>query len=59
MHEEGGIDVHNRFYGQRLIFDSIDWLDNGFLNGTITIPAEYPEVRSWLNADASGVATRP
>ena len=59
MHEEGGIYVHNRFYGKRLIFDSIDWLDNGVLNGTITIPAEYPEARTWLNADTSGVATRP
>jgi hypothetical protein len=59
MDEEPCIYVHNRFYGKRLIFDSIDWLDNGVLNGTITIPADFPEARSWLNADASGVATRP
>ncbi len=59
MHDEPSIYVHNRFYGKRLIFDSIDWLDNGVLNGTITIPADYPEARTWLNADAGGVATRP
>lgn len=59
MHEEPCIYVHNRFYGKRLIFDSIDWLDNGVLNGTITIPVEYPDARVWLNANASGVATRP
>jgi len=51
--------VHNRYYGKRLIFDSIDWLDNGALNGTITVPAEYPEARIWLGADENGVATRP
>ena len=58
MHEESGIWVHNRIYGRRLIFDSIDWLDNGVLNGTITIPAEYPDARRWLNADGNGVANR-
>lgn len=51
--------LHNSKYGKRLIFVSIDWMDNGVLNGTITIPAEYPEARVWLNANASGVATRP
>ena len=28
--------VHNSRYTRRLIFDSIDWLDNGSLDGTIT-----------------------
>jgi hypothetical protein len=37
MREEPCIYVHNRIYGRRLIFDSIDWLDNGVLNGTISI----------------------
>jgi len=59
MSEEPCIYVHNRYYGKRLIFDSIDWMDNGALNGTITIPAEYPEARTWLNADDNGVAARP
>lgn len=55
--EKGGF-VHNRIYVKRLIFDSIDWLDNGALNGTITIPAAYAEARTWFGADASGVVTR-
>jgi hypothetical protein len=59
MSEESGIYLHNSFYGKRLIFDSIDWMDNGILNGTITIPADYPDARIWLNADSNGVATRP
>lgn len=59
MSEEACIYLHNSKYGKRLIFDSIDWMDNGVLNGSITIPAEYPDARIWLNADASGVATRP
>ena len=28
--------VHNRFYVKRILFDSIDWLDNAVFNGTIT-----------------------
>ncbi|MDD2500250.1 MAG: cytochrome C, partial [Geobacter sp.] len=57
--ERGGF-VHNRIYVKRLIFDSIDWLDNGALNGTITIPAAYAEARAWFGADAAGVvAKRP
>jgi len=59
MFDEPCIYVHNRFYGKRLIFDSIDWLDNGVLNGTLTVPAAYPEARAWLNANSSGVASRP
>jgi len=56
--------VHNRTYVKRLIFDSIDWMDNGVLDGTITLsPAmvtAYPEAALWLNANATtGVATRP
>lgn len=51
--------VHNRYYVKRLIFDSIDWMDNGVLNGTITVDATaYPEAAAWLGA-TSGTATRP
>lgn len=39
MTEEEGIFVHNSRYGKRLIFDSIDWLDNGVLNGNISSSA--------------------
>jgi hypothetical protein len=63
MTEEKGAFVHNRKYVRRLIFDSIDLLDNGVLDGTITIDAAslaaYPEGAAWLKADATtGVATR-
>ncbi len=42
-------------------FDSLDWLDNYSLDGTITIDAAtYPEAAHWLGADISGVvAARP
>jgi hypothetical protein len=56
--------VHNRFYVKRLIFDSIDWLDNGVLNGTISIDATtYPNAALWFGAPAGTTgtftATRP
>jgi hypothetical protein len=50
--------VHNSIYTRRLLFDSIDWLDNGVLDGTITIPANYGNARFWLHADNDGVASR-
>lgn len=56
---EAGAFAHNRFYVKRLIFDSIDWLDNGVMDGQITIGAVYPEARIWLTADlVTGIATR-
>jgi len=53
--------VHNRYYAKRIIFDSLDWLDNGALDGTITIDATtYPGAAEWLGADeTTGEATRP
>lgn len=49
--------VHNFIYAKRMIFDSIDWLDNGILDGVITIPPDG-DVRVWLQADSNGVARR-
>ena len=58
--EEAGAYAHNSKYAKRLIFDSIDWMDNGAFNNTITIPVEYPNARAWFGADAAGVvASRP
>ncbi|MSN26163.1 MAG: cytochrome C [Geobacter sp.] len=59
--EDPGGYAHNRFYVKRLIFDSIDWLDNHVFDGTITINAvTYPKAAAWFGADAiTGVATRP
>lgn len=54
LHHEPGAYAHNRFYAKRLIFDSLDWLDNGVLDGTITIDAAtYPEADAWLASGAS------
>jgi hypothetical protein len=33
-HDPGGY-THNRFYAKRLIWDAIDWIDNGVLDGSI------------------------
>ena len=61
LSSEAGAFAHNRNYIKRLLFDAIDWLDNGVLNGTITINATaYPDAATWFRADATtGVATRP
>lgn len=61
LHHEPGGYAHNRFYVKRLIFDSVDWLDNGVLDDTITIDAvTYPEAAVWFGADeVTGDATRP
>lgn len=59
--EDPGGYAHNRIYVKRLLFDSIDALDNGVLDGTITINAtSYPKAAAWFGANATtGVATRP
>lgn len=59
-HEQGAF-AHNPDYAKRLLFDSIDWLDNGVLDGTITIDAAaYPDAASWFEAaPATGITDRP
>ncbi|QOX79328.1 C-type polyheme cytochrome OmcB [Trichlorobacter lovleyi] len=62
--DEPGAYVHNRTYVKRLIFDSIDFMDNGVLDGTITLSSAmmtaYPDAVAWLRANATtGVASRP
>ena len=40
-------------YVKRIIFDSIDWLDNAVFNGTITVNATtYPKAAAWFGAPA-------
>jgi len=54
MVEEPCIYVHNDFYGKRLLFDSIDWLQDGALDGTIIIDAgAYPAAANWLGNGAA------
>ena len=58
MGQEPGIWAHNRFYAKRLIFDSIDWMDNGALNNTISInTTTYGPAAKWFGWD--GVAAGP
>lgn len=55
MNEEPCIYVHNTLYGRRLIFDSIDWLEDGALNGTIVdYSATNAAGMAWI-----GGTTRP
>ena len=51
--------VHNPAYAKRIVFDSIDWMDNGVLNGTISFDATaFPKAAAWLGRPgASGVTT--
>ena len=59
-----GAYAHNSYYIKRIIFDSIDWLDNATFDGTILIDATtYPEAAVWYGAPLSTsgtyTATRP
>ncbi len=48
--EPGGF-AHNRYYVKRAIFDAIDWMEDGAINGTIAdYSATYPEGASWLGS---------
>lgn len=59
LHHEPGAYAHNRFYAKRLIFDSIDWVNNYTMDGSIAFdPAAYPAAAAWFNAEG-GIATRP
>jgi len=52
--------VHNPTYTKRVIFDSIDWMDNGKLDGTITVDAvAFPKAAAWLGVPAGGTVKRP
>lgn len=48
LHEPGAY-AHNRYYAKRLIYDSLDWLDDYTLNGSVTInPGTYPDAYAWM-----------
>lgn len=51
--------VHNPTYAKRIVFDSIDWMDDGLLNGVIDLTG-FPEAHAWLNGgDPINAVTRP
>jgi len=43
--------VHNRYYAKQLLFDSIDYLDNGVINGDITV--SDATAAAWIDGDAA------
>ena len=51
LEHDPGAYAHNRFYTKRLIFDSIDFIDNGVLDGSISVTGEA--------ATYLGTTTRP
>ncbi|UCF31332.1 MAG: hypothetical protein JSV26_02640 [bacterium] len=50
LHHDPGAWVHNRRYTKRLIFDSIDWLEDNTLDGTVDLSA-FPEAAAYLDGD--------
>ncbi|PLY12543.1 MAG: hypothetical protein C0624_00705 [Desulfuromonas sp.] len=58
--DDRGAEAHNPAYVKQVAFDTIDYLDDGVLNGTINIdPATWPLALEWLNGTATGMITRP
>ncbi len=51
--------VHNPAYARQVIFDSIDWMQDGDLDGTITIPAGYDAAAAWFWATTGVPIGRP
>lgn len=59
-HDGGGY-VHNRIYAKRLLFDAIDFIGDGALDGAILVDETlYPAAAVWFAADpATNRAVRP
>jgi len=62
LHHEPGAFAHNRYYTKRLIYDSIDWLDDNYLNGSVdtTLPSlisgstDLADVQGYLLNSSNG-----
>ena len=50
LEHDPGSYTHNRLYVKLLLFDSIDWLDNNSLDGTIDL-SSFPEAARYLQGD--------
>ncbi|MBJ6801019.1 PKD domain-containing protein [Geomonas propionica] len=49
LQREPGAYAHNRFYTKRLIYDSLDWLDNNQMDNSVVIDSlRYPFAAKWL-----------
>lgn len=53
-HDPGGY-AHNRYYVKRLIFDAIDFIDDGTLDGTISVSVE---AAAYLDGDAATIGVQ-
>jgi|GEM_PF-4101983 len=53
-----GAYAHNRIYARRLIFDTIDWLDNGVFDGRIDL-SKYPKAAAWIPLGAKLASNQP
>jgi len=58
INHEGGAYAHNRYYAKRVIFDAIDFMDNGVLDGTIDLTG-YAEAATWYGGDDITAIERP
>ncbi len=58
LHTEPGAFAHNRHYTKKLLFDSIDWMDNKSLDGVIDLSAR-PEAAHWFGAADASAVLRP
>lgn len=51
LEHDPGAYAHNRLYAKLLVFDSIDWLDNNVLDGSIDLTL-HPEAAKYLQGDS-------
>jgi hypothetical protein len=58
LRNEPGAFVHNPEYTKKLVFDALDWLQNGSLTGTIQLQ-HYPNAAKWLGANEDSIVLRP
>jgi hypothetical protein len=62
IYDDRGAEAHNPTYVKQVAFDTIDYMQDADLDGTITIPnpANWAGAIEWLGGNVStGVITRP
>lgn len=60
LHHEPGAFAHNSVLAKRLIYDSLDWLDNGAIDNSVALDeATYPAARAWYGAASGASIVRP
>ena len=55
LHDPGGY-AHNRFYVKALIWDSIDWIDDGILNDSVVATIQSLETAELITVEDSAAA---